>query len=139
VIAPKIPKPTRAEEHDAYELATLRDRGYCVRCRRIDPVWGVNRDHRKGRGVGGRTVVENLQLLCGSGTTGCHGWKTQKPEEALEQGYTVPEWADPLEFPAARWFPEYGVLRLGWALYTHRGQVVEIPEAEALARMEGLW
>jgi hypothetical protein len=139
MIGPKIPKPTKAEENDAYELCTLRDRGACVRCRRVHPIWGVNRDHRMGRGVGGRTIIENLQVLCGSGTEGCHGWKTRNPEKAVREGYTVPSWADPAEFPAARWFPDGPVLRLGWCLYRADGTVHEIPEAEALARMEGLW
>ncbi len=28
----------------------------------------------------------NLVLLCGSGTTGCHGWVHAHPSEAHEQG-----------------------------------------------------
>lgn len=136
MIGPKVHKPTPAEEARAYDAATFRDLGVCVRCRRVDPVWGVNRDHRKGRGVGGLTVVENLQLLCGSGTTGCHGWKSENPAEALDGGYAVPGWADPLVWPARRWVATpLNTVRDVWVLYRHDGTWDQITEADALRRM----
>jgi hypothetical protein len=138
MIGPKVLKPSKAEEARAYDLATFRDHGVCVRCRRVHPVWGVNRDHRKGRGVGGLTVVENLQVLCGSGTTGCHGWRTTHPTDALNEGFAVPGWADPAEWPARRWEPtEFGTVRLVWVLYLPDGTYEEITEAEAMERMQG--
>lgn len=100
MIGPKRRRPTRAEEATAYELVTARDRGACVRCGDHAPL--MSRDHRQERSRQGQTVVENLQLLCGTGTTGCHGWKTQNPAAALEQGYGCPSWADPAEWPARR-------------------------------------
>ena len=140
MIGPKVAVPSKAAERDAYELVTLRDADTCQRCRR-NCGWGVtSRHHRKNRSVGGRTEVANLTVLGGTGTTGCHGWVTEHPRDALEAGWTVPGWADPEEFPAARWVPTMrGTLRPAWVLYDREGGWVEISEEEATARREGRW
>lgn len=141
MIRPKYdapPKPTPAQEHDAYELATLRDLDTCQRCRR-NCGWGVtSRDHRKDRSVGGLSVVSNLQVLGGTGTTGCHGWKSANPQEALAEGWAVPSWGDPAEWPARRWLPAVAGLRLAWVLYDDEGGWTEISAVEARRRMEGV-
>lgn len=67
-----------------------RDRGRCLRC----GARGTNIQHRIGRGMGGtsRTEVSGLAALvtlCGSGTTGCHGYITAHPEEAYETGWAI--------------------------------------------------
>src|SRR5690606_40618483 len=117
-IGPKTVKPTPREEREAYELATLRDRDTCQRCRRNCGQGFTSRDHRKGRGVGGLTVVSNLRVLGGTGTLGCHGWKTANPAAALEEGWAVPGYATPAEWPARRWLRgEHGIVRLAWVLY----------------------
>jgi hypothetical protein len=139
-IRPKYetPKPSKADEADAYELVTLRDAGVCVKCRRVHPVFGVNRDHRKDRSVGGLTVASNLQLLCGSGTTGCHGWKSANPKEAAAEGWAVPGWpsADPKKWPARRWIrTDFGTLRLAWVLYDDDGGWIEITKSQAATAM----
>lgn len=36
--------------------------------------------------------MENLVLLCGSGTTGCHGWVHANPTRAIAVGLIVPTW-----------------------------------------------
>lgn len=132
MIVPKIRKPSAADERDAYELVTLRDSDTCQRCRHAQ---GVNRDHRKNRSQGGLSVVSNLQLLCGSGTTGCHGWVTTNPADALAEGWSVPGWATPSEWPARRWLrTRYGTVRLSWVLYGDAGEVTEISEIEASKR-----
>ena len=141
MIRPKTdaaPKPTPAQEREAYELATLRDRDTCQRCRR-NCGWGVtSRDHRKGRGVGGLTTVVNLQVLGGTGTTGCHGWKSSHPAEAVAEGWSVPSWADPAEWPARRWLSSgNGLLRLAWVLYTADGRWEELSDEGAARRMSG--
>lgn len=138
MIGPKPTPVSKADEADAYELTTLRDGGLCVRCRRVDPMLSVNRDHRQNRRLG-NTTVANLQLLCGSGTTGCHGWKTVNPKASNEQGWAVPSWADPEAWPARRWFPTgFGTLELGWCLYSNEGGVERITDIEAQRRIDGV-
>lgn len=56
-------------------LVEDRDGGLCFRC----GAPGSNVHHRLARGAGGSKLAfvnapANLVLLCGSGTTGCHGW-----------------------------------------------------------------
>lgn len=141
MIKPKYetdPKPSKSDEADAYELVTLRDAGVCVKCLRRHTVFGISRDHRKNRSAGGLTVVSNLQLLCGDGTTGCHGWATVNPELAVSEGWAVPAWpaADPRQWPARRWVPaSHHMYRLAWVLYDDDGGVLEITGKEARDRM----
>jgi hypothetical protein len=56
--------------------------------------------HRVKRGRGGGWHPANLLGVCGSGTTGCHGWIEANPEEAARLGYDLPTGADPLLIPA---------------------------------------
>lgn len=126
-------KRTAAEEREAYSDATARDANTCQRClRNCGP---IARDHRQNRQAS-NTAVENLQLL----GLACHIWKTEHPAAAIREGWAVPSWAVPSEFPAARWFPTtLGTVRLGWCLYGPDGSVNEISSEEAHARMEGRW
>ncbi len=58
--------------------------------------------HRKTRGMGGNRNAnrpENLTLLCGDGTTGCHGWVTANPKDAATTGWYVRQWDDPETVP----------------------------------------
>lgn len=101
MIGPKVAKPTAAEERQAYDTATERDSGRCVRC----GCYGtMHRDHRQNRSQGGLTVVSNLQLLCGphGNDEGCHKWATEHPESALVDGFAVPGFARPELWPAWR-------------------------------------
>ena len=136
MIGPKIRKPSKADERDAYEHVTLRDNDTCQRCRRN--CGGSNRDHRVNRSQGGRTVVSNLQVIGGTGTTGCHGWITEHPEDAVAEGWAAPGYATPSEWPARRWlYGTAGLLRLAWVLYADDGGIAEIPEVEAMRLMYG--
>lgn len=138
MIGPKSPRPTAAEEKRAYRIVTERDNGTCQRCLRTCGTGATSRDHRKGRGVGGQTVPSNLQVLGGTGTTGCHGWKGANPAAALAEGWAVPGSKDPAEWPARRWFPTpIGTLRLGWCLYKNDGRIVRITDEEAARLMGG--
>ena len=131
MIGPKVDGPSARDEREAYELATIRDRATCVRCRAQG---NVQRDHRRNRSQGGRTVVENLQCLCPS----CHLWKTEHPKQATVEGWACPGWADPATFPAARMFTnDNGAKILGWCVYLPSGRVEEISVEEALRRMKG--
>jgi hypothetical protein len=41
----------------------------------------------------------NFLVLCGSGTTGCHGWVEHNRAVAREFGYLVPRGIDPTTVP----------------------------------------
>lgn len=75
-----------------------RDKERCFRCQK----WlrweqrgtGWSMHHRLPRGMGGSSdpVVNgaaNAVTLCGSGTTGCHGWIEQHRAIAEDHGYIV--------------------------------------------------
>lgn len=133
MIGPKTTKPTRAEETNAYELATLRDLNTCQRCRR--DCGPIARDHRQNRQAG-NTTLQNLQCL----GLACHLWKTEHPKAAVTEGWAVPRYADPAEWPARRWMPSgvAGTLRLVWVLYgayTDDQLVTVITDEEAMRRM----
>lgn len=78
-------------------LVVQRDYGCCVKCSRSLGAgrgfdWSIQ--HRCARGAGGtrlawKNMPGNLILLCGSGTTGCHGWVEGHPAEAIEAGWAV--------------------------------------------------
>lgn len=72
------------------KLVIERDRMTCQLC----GAPGTNIHHRMGRGMGGSrgswvNAPGGLIVLCGSGTTGCHGWVTEHPAEAAECGWVV--------------------------------------------------
>lgn len=77
------------------DLIGDRDHGRCVRCYAM----GGNRHHRKRRSQGGKDLGSNLILLCGSGTTGCHGYVHAHPEESYIKGWLVSGDADPALIP----------------------------------------
>lgn len=81
-----------------------------MRCGRNlhDPtVWqGRSGHHRQLRRRADPTVRDlpgNIVELCGSGTTGCHGWTHAHPAEAERSGYIIPSWRDPLSVPIRDW------------------------------------
>lgn len=72
----------------------------CERCGRyIRDGARASLHHRKLRSQGGTDTHAGLVLLCGSGTTGCHGWVHANPAQAQELGLIVPSWADVAEVP----------------------------------------
>lgn len=88
-----------------------RDRERCVRCGAhcTDGVPGLDWSlhHRRPKGMGGSTAWDthlpaNLIVLCGSGTTGCHGWVTAQPALAKAEGWLVSQYADPATTPLTR-------------------------------------
>jgi hypothetical protein len=60
-------------------LGPARDHA-CVRCGRRAASW----HHRLARGRGGPDDAYNCIPLCGSGTTGCHGWVEHNRAAARE-------------------------------------------------------
>lgn len=90
-----------------------RDLYRCVKCGR--PIVGGSRHHRQLRSQGGKHTVENLILLCGSGTTGCHGWVHHHPADARDMGWIVSGYAEPDETPVYTW--------RGWLLLLSDGGI----------------
>jgi hypothetical protein len=79
----------------------------CERCgSNRSEFWSMH--HRRPRGMGGSKRPEvnapsNILMLCGSGTTGCHGWVESNREEAYELGLLVHMWQKPVEVPVTLW------------------------------------
>ncbi|ALA48482.1 HNH endonuclease [Mycobacterium phage Lolly9] len=77
-------------------LIKPRSEGFCERC----TAWGnLTLHHRKKRSQGGLWTADNCVLLCGHGTTGCHGWIEHHPDLAEAQGWHVRPWQEPSEVP----------------------------------------
>lgn len=82
-----------------------RDGCKCAICgRSIDTEWsGYSIHHRRmrshGSGYERLHEPENLLTLCGSGTTGCHGWVHAHPARAYRLGYLVHMGKDPATIP----------------------------------------
>ncbi|MGW5645040.1 hypothetical protein ACWEV3_40865 [Saccharopolyspora sp. NPDC003752] len=80
------------------------ERGGWPLCERCGTALGTNVHHRRPRGAGGSkdpatNLPSNLLLLCGSGTTGCHGWIESHRAIAYEHGWLLHSWQIPLESP----------------------------------------
>lgn len=131
---PKTPKPTAAQEREAYRIATDRDENRC-QFQGWECFGAVQRDHRKNRSQGGPTVPSNLQCLC----LFHHDQKTNQPAWAWANGWAVPGHAKPADYPARRWLPTgFGTLRLAWVLYDDAGSWEEINEDRARELGKGL-
>lgn len=111
-----------------------RERERCFRCRRPlrfeDRGMGWSAHHRRPRGAGGTSNPEignvtNCLILCGSGTTGCHGWVETYRAMAEDYGYLV---RSGIKTPAGT-----RIKRLDgtWWLITSSGLAVEVEQGEA--------
>lgn len=87
-----IPAPIRA--------AVLERDGGCLRCGGPLGLY-YSLHHRKGRGGQAPHSMANIVALCGSGTTGCHGWVHARPEESYRTGWLVKRLGadDPKDIP----------------------------------------
>lgn len=81
-----------------------------------------NAHHRKNASQGGTDDLSNLLLLCGSGTTGCHGWITEHPGEAKRNGWSTWRSDTPADVPL--------LYRGTWVRLDDHGYVHVIPEGE---------
>lgn len=86
------------------EALLERDAWLCVRCG--VPVRGRvwSPQHRRPAGSGGSSDPElsslwNLLTLCGSPTTGCHGWVETHRADSYDTGWLVHSWQKPSEVP----------------------------------------
>ena len=85
-------KPKEPSE-ETRRMVAGRDGYRCVRCGDdLDRIWsGHSIHHRHLRSHPYEHVHSpaNLICLCGSGTTGCHGWVHAHPAKAREYGWIV--------------------------------------------------
>jgi len=85
------------------ETVALRAHYQCERC--YTPVHGqASVHHRRPRRMGGTRRSDsnepaNLLLLCGSGTTGCHGWVEAHRRQSLDHGIILYDRDIPVEHP----------------------------------------
>lgn len=92
-------KPT----DETRRIVQRRDRYRCAICdRETGSHWsGDSIHHREPRSHPFDRLhqPENLLQLCGSGTTGCHGWVHAHPKRAYQLGYLVHTGKDPATIP----------------------------------------
>lgn len=91
-------EPTTKTKH----LVDHRDHQKCVRCGHYLPGQPGSRHHRKMRSQSSKAEmhrVSNLVDVCGTGSTGCHGWIHEHQRVAYELGYLVHSYEDPAEVP----------------------------------------
>lgn len=94
-----------------------REMQACARCG--VEIWNNgSRHHRKLRSRGGGDEVSNGVLLCGSGTTGCHGWAHAHPDEATALGLIVSRWRNPADVPMLH-------VLYGWVLLNDEGTATQ--------------
>lgn len=104
-----------APSQSTVETVLARDRQACARCgvtltgpRGLG--WSIH--HRVPRGMGGTkrrdiNSASNLAALCGSGTTGCHGWIEQNRAEGIKTGFLVSKFG-PVAEKVPVWHFQYG-------------------------------
>lgn len=93
------------------QMVGERDNWQCFRCgtsctgeRGRD--WSVQ--HRRARGMGGTNrpdtnLPQNLILLCGSASTGCHGQVEMRSRGDADHGWSIKQSANPLRIPVLHW------------------------------------
>lgn len=98
---PKPSQPLRLTGIALKDRNSKIDRRDCQRCARCGVTIrsGASRHHRKFVSRRGGDEVSNGLLLCGSGTTGCHGWAHANPLLARVGGFAVHGWEDPRLVP----------------------------------------
>lgn len=102
-----------------------------MRCgRSLEHVSG-SRHHRQLRRHGDHSAA-NLVLLCGSGTTGCHGWVHANPAKAKALGLIVSGWHEAQDVPV------YRERERQWVLQDKEGNMFAITGEAAADRMKGL-
>lgn len=107
--AVKAGRPVVSSEFDRTTVDAIleRDGHACARCG--GGLWGDRGrgwsiQHRRARGAGGTqrpdtNAPHNGIALCGSATTGCHGYVEAHPREAEDNGFRVPQNGDPAKAP----------------------------------------
>ena len=97
-----MPKAKRKDIDAARVLVYSRDGHRCQRCGISIVDNPSSTHHRKLKGMGGSALLEspdNLIRMCGSGTTGCHGWAHGNVSEARALGFIVGRLQTPADVP----------------------------------------
>ena len=108
------------------ELVDVRDQQKCVRCGKSLYNISASHHHRKLRSQATETekhTPSNLILLCGSGTTGCHGWVHNHPKESYKQGWLVRSTLNPEKQPVT-------TSQYGRVLLTNEGTVTPLQKEQ---------
>jgi hypothetical protein len=88
------PRATAKQKRDARAIVRARDGHRCQMCGASILNIPSSLHHRVNRGMGGSANLERPSLLirlCGTGTTGCHGFITEHPRLAGELGWLLPK------------------------------------------------
>lgn len=102
-------------ETKARDLVAARSGGTCELCRSSRAgSWA----HRLPRGQGGLWAPSNGLHLCGTGTTGCHGWSERNRLASYASGWLLMRGVDPVATPA--WI-QPAHLPSGWYLLDDEG------------------
>lgn len=116
-------KPNKVDEDTRFQVLA---RGFyrCERCKGEFNLAGVSIHHRRPRMMGGSKNQElhkpaNLIALCGSGTTGCHGWVESHREQARTFGYLIQKVESAQEIP-------FKDLSGNWWLIDNNGQKTQL-------------
>jgi hypothetical protein len=100
------------------DLVDARDECCCVRCgRSLYSVLTFSRHHRRMRSHSfpGLHETSNVIDVCGSGSTGCHGFIHSHPQFAYSQGWLLHSWDEhPDRIPIHTY-------RHGWVLLDDQG------------------
>lgn len=99
------------------DLVDERDDRRCICCGVSLMGVPASRHHRHMRShpFPGLHEASNLILLCGSGTTGCHGFIHAHPEFAYAQGWLLHSWEEHPDRVPVNTFAH------GWVLLDDRG------------------
>ena len=103
-------------------LVLMRANGLCEDCGgSLTKGFGMSVHHRQPRGMASTKKLNsnsesNLPVVCGSGTTGCHGWIESNRSESYEKGYLVSYNKQSSEDTPIK-------LRDGWFYLTNEGTV----------------
>ena len=106
-VQPRTRRPKNPGEAKTRQLLAARSDGWCENCatRRAESV-----HHRRKQSQGGPWSASNCVHLCGSGTTGCHGWVEHNPNDAAEMGFHLRPGDLPSQTPV--WSRLHGVVLL---------------------------
>jgi len=95
-------KQSLADMRRSRPIVKARSHGTCeVRIPGVCLGRAESMHHRQREGVG-PSLPYNLLHLCGDGTRGCHGYIEHHRTEAIEKGWIVNTWDDPI---AVAWGP----------------------------------